>query len=110
MVLLANLVSAYVPAPMVASTSWTPRARAASATCMKIAAHCSRVSSSGIGAPDLYIAETRWRRTVPCPHHLLRLPLAAIGRAPQRPVLRSGDGRAGIPELRADAAVAGILE
>src|SRR2546430_2714979 len=110
MVLLANRVSAPVAAPMLASTSVTPSARAASATAEKISSHCERLSTSGIGAPDLDVAEARWRGAVPGPHHLLRLSLAAIRCAPYRPVFRSRDGRAGIPELRADAAVAGVLK
>src|ERR1019366_661735 len=67
-------------------------------------------ASFGIRAPDLDAAEARWTGAVARAHDLLRLPLAAVGRAPQHPVLGSGDGRAGIPELRGDAAVAGILQ
>ena len=43
-------------------------------------------------------------------HHLLGLTLAAIGNAPERPVLAPGDGVAGIPELGGDSAVAGVLQ
>src|SRR5262245_47203419 len=43
-------------------------------------------------------------------HHLLGLSFATVGRAPQRPVFRPGDGCAGIPELGADPAIAGVLE
>ena len=43
-------------------------------------------------------------------HHLLGLPLAAVRHAPQRPVLRPGDGRAGIPEFGRYPAVAGVFE
>src|SRR6476646_7772813 len=111
MVLLANRVSALVPAPIMASTSVTPSERAASTTCSKIASQrYSGNRSSGIGAPDPNVAEARRRCAVSGSHDLLGLPLPAIRRAPKRPVLRSGDGGAGVPELRADPAVARILE
>src|ERR1022692_4363801 len=69
-----------------------------------------RAGSIGISAPDLDAAEARGTSAVAGTHDLLRLPLAAVGRAPQDPVLGAGDGRAGVPELRRDAAVAGILQ
>src|SRR5216683_3066165 len=43
-------------------------------------------------------------------HGLHRLAFATIGRAPKRPVVEFADGIAGIPELRGDAAVAGIFQ
>src|SRR5258708_35219585 len=43
-------------------------------------------------------------------HGLHRLAFAAIGRAPKRPVVELADGVAGIPDLRGDAAVAGIFQ
>ena len=43
-------------------------------------------------------------------HRLHGLPLAAIRRSPERPVIEFADGVARIPELRGDAAVAGILQ
>src|SRR5258707_90699 len=107
MVLFANRVSAWVPAPIMASRSRTPSRCAADAAASKISRARARVSSAdsgtplaGIGATDLNLAESRGAGSVSCPHHLLGLALAAVGRAPKRPVLRARDGRAGIPELR----------
>src|SRR5947207_1401294 len=65
---------------------------------------------AGICATDLDVAKTHRARAVTGPHHLLGLALSTIRRPPQRPVLRAGDGRAGIPELRGDAAIARILQ
>ena len=56
------------------------------------------------------VAEARRRGAVAGAHGLHGLALAAIGRAPERPVVARADGVATIPELRGDAAVAGILE
>src|SRR5579862_609046 len=108
MALLAKRVSALEPAPMVASASATPRARAAVTTRSKMA--WQRAASIGIRASDLDAAETRGAGPVARAHHLLRLPLAAVGRTPQCPMLGTGDGCARIPEFRGDPAVAGILE
>src|ERR1700690_2305969 len=108
MALLAKRVSALDPAAMMASASATPSARAASATWSKMAWH--RAGSIGIGTPDLDAAEARGTSAVAGAHDLLRLALAAVGRTPEHPVPGSGDGRAGVPELRRDAAVAGILQ
>src|ERR1700722_15069217 len=58
----------------------------------------------------MHISESRRRRAVARPHRLHRLPLAAIRRAPQRPVLRIADGIAGIPELCSDPAIAGVFQ
>src|SRR2546427_9824010 len=110
MVLLANRVSALELAPIKASTSSTPRPRAASVTRPKISSQRSRGSSSGICASDLHLAEARGRGAMSGAHYLLRLPLATIRRPPQRPVLRSRDGRAGIPKLRRDAAIARVFQ
>src|SRR6266403_1915171 len=44
------------------------------------------------------------------PHGLHGLAFSAIGRAPKRPVAKFADSVARIPELRGDAAVAGILQ
>src|SRR5260221_685328 len=117
MVLCATRVSAWVPAPIMASMRRTPSRCAADAAASKISRARARVSSadsgeplSGIGATDLDLAESRGAGSVPGPHHLLGLALAAVGRAPKRPVLRARNGRAGIPELGADAAVAGVLQ
>src|ERR1700691_207779 len=108
MALLAKRVSALDSACTIASTSATPSARDASATRSKRA--WQRAASIGIGATDLDAAEARRAGAVARAHNLLRLPLAAVGRAPQRPVLGSGDGRASVPEFRRDAAVARILQ
>src|SRR5712691_12228285 len=111
MVLLAKRVSALTPTASMASTSATPSERAAAATSPKISSQRARVSSASlIRAADLDCAEPRRARAMAGPHHLLGLSLPAIGRAPQRPVFRPCDGRAGIPELGADAAVAGVLQ
>src|SRR5713226_839935 len=94
-----------------ASTSATPSERAAAATCPKIASQRARVSSASlICAADPDFSEPRRARAMAGSHHLLGLSLAAVGRAPQRPVFRPGNRRAGIPELGADAAVAGIFQ
>src|SRR5580658_3279850 len=69
-----------------------------------------RAGSISISAPDLDAAETRRTRAVAGTHDLLRLALAAVGRAPQHPMIGSGDGCAGVPELRSDAAVTRILQ
>src|SRR5271157_1320559 len=105
MALLAKRVSALVSEPRMASTSVTPCARAASTTWPKMVS-----ALSGIGAPDFDLVETRRAGSVAGAHHLLGLAFAAIGNAPQRPVLGSRDGRAGVPELGRDAAVAGVLQ
>src|ERR1017187_4949420 len=108
MALLAKRVRALELAARMASASAMPRARAASATWSKMAWH--RTGSIGIGAPDFDMAEARGTRAMAGAHDLLRLPLAAVGCAPEHPVLGSGDVRAGVPELRRDAAVARILQ
>src|SRR6058998_1316196 len=101
MVLLAKRVSACDPTPSMASTSPIPSERAAWTTSPKISSQRSRVSSASlIRAADLDSAETRGAGSVAGAHHLLGLSFAAVGRAPQRPVLRAGDGGAGIPKLR----------
>src|ERR1022692_2751059 len=105
MALLAKRVSALVSEARMASTSVTPCARAASTTWPKMAS-----ALSAIGAPDFDFAETRGAGAVAGAHHLLGLAFATIGDAPQRPVFASRDGRAGVPELRRDAAVAGVLQ
>src|ERR1017187_7974456 len=56
------------------------------------------------------IPESRRRSAVPRAHRLHRLSLAAIRRAPQRPMLRIADGVAGIPELRSNPAIAGVFQ
>src|SRR5207247_635809 len=111
MVLLAKRVRAFAPTASMASTSCTPSERAAFSTCAKISWQAWRVSGGSlIGAADLDGAEPRGTGTVTRAHHLFGLSLAAVGRAPESPMLRPGDSGAGVPELRADAAVAGILE
>src|SRR5438309_5091392 len=117
MVLFANRVSACVPAPTMASRSRTPSFCATDAAAWKISLARARVSSAdsgttlaGIGATDLDFAESRRARSVSRPHHLLWLALAAVGCAPKRPVLGPRDRHAGVPELRADAAVTRVLQ
>src|SRR5512143_3614798 len=43
-------------------------------------------------------------------HGLHGLSLAAVGRAPERPVVAGADGIPGIPELGGDAGIRGVLE
>src|SRR5579883_3031599 len=105
MALLAKRVSEASSPASIASSSVTPSARAAAAACSKIAANSSR-----IGAPDPDPAKPRGACAMPGAHHLLGLSLAAVGDAPQRPVLGAGDRGAGVPELRRDPAVARILQ
>src|ERR1019366_5257102 len=105
MALLAKRVRASSEAATMASISVTPRARAASTTCPKMASESSR-----IGAPDPDVTKARGAGAVAGAHHLLGLALAAVRHAPQRPVLRPCDSRAGIPELGRYTAVAGVLE
>src|SRR5258705_8498160 len=112
MVLLATRVSAWLPPPIMTSTWATPSDFAAAVTRPNISSHRARFSSSDslIRPADLDSRESRRARSVTCPHHLLGLPLAAVRRAPQRPMLRPRDRRARVPELRADPAVARILQ
>src|ERR1700730_14202815 len=98
---------------MMASISVTPSARAASTTWLKISSAGIPLAGaplSGIRAPNLDLAETRGAGAVARTHHLLRLSFAAIGHAPQCPVVAVGDGVTGVPELRRDAAIAWVLE
>src|SRR5437870_13781001 len=81
------------------------------------AAYCLQLSPSHserrlprISDPHLDVAKARRRGAVPGAHGLHGLAFAAIGRAPQRPLLGAADGVAGIPELGGDAAVTGVLE
>src|ERR1022692_1971644 len=99
MALLAKRVRALDPATRMASASAMPSARDACSTWSKMAWH--RAGSIGIGASDLDAAEARRTGAVA---------RAAVGRAPQHPVRGSGDGGAGVPELRRDAAVTRILQ
>src|ERR1700728_1551802 len=115
MALLANRVSALVPDATMASTSSIPSARAAPATCSNSSVHFSRGSGPTplllrISAPNFDAAEARGAGAVAGAHDLFRLPLAAIRRAPEHPMFGPGDGRARVPELRADSAVTRILQ
>src|SRR5215813_1789465 len=92
---------------MMTSTSPMPSERAASSTWEKSA---SPACLSSIGSPHLDLAEARRTGAVTGAHDLFRLSLAAIGDAPQRPVIPAGNGGAGVPELGRDAAIAGIFE
>src|SRR5260370_11825307 len=101
----------WVGTPSMAWTSGTPSERAASTTCAKISSQRARVSKvSLIRAANLNGAEARWAGSMAGAHHLLGLSLAAVRRAPECPMLRTGDCRAGGPELPCDAAVACITE
>src|SRR5437762_11574711 len=73
-------------------------------------AHWSGEQLSGIGAAYFDVAEARGAGSVAGPDHLLGLAFAAIGNAPEHPLLAIGDGFARIPELGRDAAVGGILQ
>src|SRR5215471_2584275 len=91
-----------------ASISATPCTRAASRTCWNIS--CILWISSAIRAPNFDLPETRRACAVAGAHHLFWLALAAVGDAPESPVLAPGDGDARIPELRRNSAIAGILQ
>src|SRR5580658_4276550 len=115
MVLLAKRVSASRCAPNKASTPFTPSDFAACSTTPNSSRHRSMVNtwastSAGISGPDLDVVESGWARSVAGADHLFRLSLAAVGHAPQRPMISSGDGRAGVPELGGDTAVGRILQ
>src|ERR1017187_3797818 len=62
------------------------------------------------GDADFNVAESCRGGSVPRAHYLLGLALAAVGRAPQRPIIARADGVAAVPEFRGDSAVAGILD
>ena len=84
-------------APMMASTSVTPQRAGgvrhhaedgfARGRGHQVAIR-SRISP-GIAPPDLHVAEARGAGAVAGAHHLLGLALAAVGHAPERPVLRA---------------------
>src|ERR1700722_10105941 len=44
-----------------------------------------------VSAPDFDAPKPRWRRSMTCAHHLLRLALAAIRRAPECPLVAGAD-------------------
>src|SRR5580658_7522519 len=54
-------------------------------------------------------AETRRRRSMPCPHHLLRLAFAAIRGSPERPLVTRTNRVQRVPEFRRDSRVGRIL-
>src|SRR5579885_3315448 len=97
-----------------ASTSGVPQARAACWIRSNSSRHRSSVNTtaalSGICGSDLDVVKARRTGAVPGADYLLGLPFAAIRHAPQDPVVAVGDGLAGIPKFRGDAAVGGILE
>src|SRR5271169_1823967 len=62
------------------------------------------------GDSNFDVPEARRRRAVARAHRLHGLALAAIRRAPERPVIARANGVATIPEFGGDAAVAGILD
>src|SRR3974390_1085271 len=101
--LLANRVSASAPSLRISSRSRTPREAEAFRATPKISSACIR-------APDPDASESRRAGAVAGPHHLFGLPLAAVGNAPQHPVIAVRDGVAGVPEFGADAAVARVLQ
>src|ERR1700722_2121950 len=115
MALLAKRVSAARWAPKSASTSETPNAAAACWTAPNISRHslCDRMASpvsGGIRGTHFDVVEARGAGAVAGADHLFGLSLAAIGNTPQHPVIAIGDGGAGIPKLRGDAAIGGVLE
>src|SRR3989338_3037619 len=67
-------------------------------------------ASLSIGDSDKHVAEARLGGPVAGPHGLHGLALAAVGRAPERPVAAVADGVARVPELGGDAAVRGVLD
>src|SRR5215472_7906589 len=67
-------------------------------------------SVSGKRGAHLDVAKACRSGPVAGTHGLHGLPLPAVRRAPQSPVLLAANGVAGIPELRANAAVAGIFQ
>src|ERR1035441_7719033 len=105
MALLAKRVSAWLAEARMDSTSSTPCARAARTTWP-----CTADASTGIRAPNFNVAEARGAGAVARAHYLFRMALAAVRNAPKGPVLRPGDGRTGVPELRRNAAIAGVLQ
>src|SRR5580658_10073545 len=111
MVLFAKRVSAPKCAPKSASTSETPNDLAACWIEPKNCWHwlCDSIST-GIRGSHFNVAEARGAGAVAGADHLLGLPLAAIGNAPQHPMLAIRDGGAGIPKLGGDAAVGGVLQ
>src|ERR1700722_1345040 len=62
------------------------------------------------GDSDFYVSKTRGRCAVACAHGLHGLAFAAIGRAPERPVIPRAYPLAAVPEFGGDAAVAGIFD
>src|SRR5947207_866441 len=104
MALLAKRVRLESSPVRMTSRSETPWARAASRAISKM-----RGNSLRIGGPDFYFLEARGGGAVAGAHDLLGLAFAAVGDAPEGPVVAAGDGRAGVPKLSGDAAVAGIL-
>src|SRR5215472_7827589 len=60
--------------------------------------------------PDLHILEPRRRGAVPGTHGLHGLAFAAVGRAPQRPLVARADRLHGVPELGGDPGIRRILE
>src|SRR5215470_8409286 len=60
--------------------------------------------------PDLHILEPRRRSAVPGAHGLHGLAFAAVGRAPQRPLVARADRFHGVPEFGGDPGIRRILE
>src|ERR1700683_290792 len=67
------------------------------------------MSHTPVSASNFDSAKPRWRRAVAGAHHLLRLALAAIRSAPERPLLAGTNCVQRIPELGRDAGVRRIL-
>src|ERR1700733_792368 len=115
MVLLAKRVRAAQCAPKRASTSETPKDAAAFCTVSNSSRHSLWVSmaaptSGGIRGSHFNVVEARGAGAMAGADHLLGLSLAAIGNAPQHPVIAIRNGGAGIPKLGGDATVSRILE
>src|SRR5690348_153138 len=105
MALLAKRVRDASSPVKIASRLETPWARAASSAISK-----RRANSLRIRAPDFDVAEARGTGAVAGAHHLFGLAFAAVRDAPECPMLASGDGGAGVPELGGNAAVARVFE
>src|ERR1700683_4099733 len=115
MALLAKRVRAAQWAPKSASTSVTPNVAAACWTAPNISRHsvCDRMASpasGGIRGSHFDVVEARGAGDMAGADHLFGRSLAAIGNTPQHPMIAIGDGGAGIPKLRGDTAVGGVLE
>src|SRR3954464_5130224 len=107
MVLLANRVSADLPPPSSTSTSSAVvYLRTLSKICCALSCVSIQLSLVAfVRTPDLHVAETCRRGAVSRAHGLHRLSFAAVGRAPERPLIARADRVHRVPELGRDAGV-----